>query len=319
MPAVTYAFDPELVPFVDALPASQLDSPESLAASRAGLADLLAPLNAGVDLTGVVVTDHQVPGPDGAPEVPVRVYAPEGPAPAGGRPALLDIHGGGFVSGSIDMEHAFAAKVASDLGAVVATPEYRLAPEHPFPAGLEDCYAALSWLHASAGGLGVDTTRVGVGGQSAGGGLSAALALLARDRGGPALCFQFLGIPELDHRLETTSMRTFTDTPMWHRPNAIKSWEWYLGEHTEVSPYASPSIAPDLAGLPPAYVTTMEFDPLRDEGILYALRLLEAGVQVELHSYPGTFHGSALVPFAEVSRRSTAELMTALRRGLRVG
>ena len=113
-------------------------------------------------------------------------------------------------------------------------------------------------------------------------------------------------------------MQAFTDTPLWNRPNAVKSWEWYLGGATDVSPYASPSIAPDLAGLPPAYVSTMEFDPLRDEGILYALRLLEAGVQVELHSYPGTFHGSALVPFAEVSRHATAELMLSLRRGLRV-
>jgi acetyl esterase/lipase len=145
--------------------------------------------------------------------------------------------------------------------------------------------------------------------------------LLARDRGGPPVCFQFLGIPELDHRLGTTSMRTFVDTPMWNRPGAIKSWEMYLGPDHDgpVSPYASPALATDLSGLPPAYVTTMEFDPLRDEGILYALRMLEAGVSVELHSYPGTFHGSALIPVADVSRRSNAELMAVLRRGLGVG
>jgi acetyl esterase/lipase len=143
--------------------------------------------------------------------------------------------------------------------------------------------------------------------------------LLARDRGGPPICFQFLGIPELDHRLETASMTAFVDTPMWNRPNAVKSWQMYLGADHEgpVSIYASPSLAEDLTGLPPAYVTTMEFDPLRDEGILYALRLLEAGVSVELHSFPGTFHGSALVPFAAVSRRAGDELLVALRRGLR--
>ena len=204
-----------------------------------------------------------------------------------------------------------------ELGAVVVVPEYRLAPEDPFPAGLDDCYATLGWLHECAPELGVDTMRVGVGGQSAGGGLAAATALLARDRGGPPVCFQFLGIPELDHRLETTSMRTFLDTPLWNRPSAVLSWRYYLGEDpNDVSPYASPAIAEDLRGLPPAYVTTMEFDPLRDEGILYALRMMEAGVPVELHSFPGTFHGSAMVPAAAVSRRANAELIEVLRRGL---
>jgi acetyl esterase/lipase len=141
-------------------------------------------------------------------------------------------------------------------------------------------------------------------GQSAGGGLAAALSLLARDRGGPSLCFQYLGIPELDDRLETPSMQQFVDTPMWNRPNAVLSWRYYLGHDAdgEVSPYAAPARAADLSGLPPAYVSTMEFDPLRDEGILYALGLLQAGVTVDLHQYPGTFHGSAMVPTAAVSR-----------------
>jgi len=311
---VSYAIDPELAAVVDLIP--QRD-PDDIEGSRAQMAAMIAPLNANVDVTGLTITDHDVPGPDGAPPVLVRVYAPEGAPPAGGRPALLDIHGGGFVVGSVDMEHAFAANVARTLDALVAVVEYRLAPEHPFPAGLDDCYAALTWLHREAAALGVDTARVAVGGQSAGGGLSAATALLARDRGGPPLCFQFLGIPELDHRLETTSMRTFTDTPVWTLPAAKLSWSRYLGpDCTTVSPYASPAIADDLRGLPPAYVTTMEFDPLRDEGILYALRMMEAGVSVELHSYPGTFHGSALVTSAAVSRRAQKELVDALRRGL---
>jgi acetyl esterase/lipase len=312
-----YAYDPELAPLIDILPQVSLDD---VGAARESLLQLLAPMNDQVDLAGVTVTDHHVPGPDGAPDVLVRAYAPDGAIPSAGRPALLDIHGGGFVVGSIDMEHAFAAHFARELGAVVAAVEYRLAPEHPFPAGIDDCYAALTWLHTTAPELGIDPDRIAVGGQSAGGGLTAGTVLLARDRGGPPVCFQFLGIPELDHRLETASMRTFVDTPMWHRGNAIKSWEMYLGpDHRgDVSPYASPSLATDLRGLPPAYVTTMEFDPLRDEGILYALRLLEAGVNAELHSFPGTFHGSAMVPFTAVSRRASDELLVALRRGLKV-
>jgi acetyl esterase/lipase len=315
MRSVTYAFDPELLPMVELLPQGDLTDVQQ---SRDAISALVGPLNAGVDTTGISVDDREAPGAGGP--VPVRVYAPaDAAAPPHGRPALIDIHGGGFVVGSIDMEHAFATQVARDLGAVVVTPEYRLAPEHPFPAGLDDCYAALQWVHDDALALGIDTARVAVGGQSAGGGLAAAVALLARDRGGPPLCFQFLGIPELDHRLETTSMRTFVDTPLWHRANAVLSWRYYLGgDGAEVSPYASPAIAPDLAGLPPAYVTTMEFDPLRDEGILYALRMMEAGVSVELHTFPGTFHGSATVTTAAVSRRAHAELVVALRRGLGV-
>jgi acetyl esterase/lipase len=219
------------------------------------------------------------------------------------------------------MEHAAAVRMVQVLGIVVVAVEYRLAPENPFPCGLDDCYAAFQWMTKQATDLGVDPDRIGVYGQSAGGGLAAALALLARDRGGPALCFQYLGIPELDDRLDTPSMQQFVDTPVWHRPNAIKSWRYYLGgsaANGEVSPYAAPARATDLRNLPPAYVSTMEFDPLRDEGILYALAMLQAGVQVELHQYPGTFHGSAMVPTAAVSRRGAAEMLEVLRRGLRV-
>ena len=314
---MTYAFDPELAPFVEMLPASDMTD---VHAARASLAAILAPMNAEVDQSGLRIEDRTIRGPDGAPPVVVRVYSPDSAAPVEGRPALLDIHGGGFAVGDIDMEHGFAAGTARALDAVIVVVEYRLAPEHPFPAGLEDCYAALVWLHDNANAFDIDRTRIAVGGQSAGGGLSAATALLARDLGGPPLCFQFLGIPELDHRLETTSMRTFVDTPMWNRASAQRSWSWYLGEESggDVSPYASPSIATDLRGLPPAYVTSMEFDPLRDEGILYALRLMEAGVSVELHSFPGTFHGSAAVPTAAVSRRATKEMVVALARGLGV-
>ena len=199
--------------------------------------------------------------------------------------------------------------------------DYRLAPETPYPGGLEDCYASLLWVQQNSVALKLDPARLGVFGQSAGAGLAAATALLARERKGPKLCFQYLGIPELDDRLDTHSMRQFTDTPMWNRPNAELSWNYYLGDSLQrgaddVPCFAAPARAQDLSGLPPAYVSTMEFDPLRDEGVLYALKLMQAGVATELHCYPGTFHGSSLVASAEISRRETTEMFTVLRRGL---
>jgi acetyl esterase/lipase len=311
-----YAFDPELAPIVPLLPVANDWS--DLPAARRGMAELIASLPAagGVGEDRVRFADRVIPGPADAPALAVRVYTPAGESKT--RPGVVYIHGGGFCFGSVEFEHAGAMAAADAADAVVVSVEYRLAPEHPFPAGLEDCYAALVWLAAEARALGVDPERIGVMGQSAGGGLAAGLALLARDRGGPRPCLQLLGIPELDHRLETPSMREFVDTPLWNRPNAIESWRCYLGgSREEVSPYASPAVAKDLRGLPPAYVSTMEFDPLRDEGIEYALRLLRAGVPVELHQYPGTFHGSGLVVGAAVSRRAQAEWLDALARGLR--
>jgi acetyl esterase/lipase len=310
------AYDPELAPLVPLLPVANDWS--DLPAARRGMAELIASLPAagGVGEDRVRFEDRVIPGPADAKALSVRVYTPVGAAATW--PGVVYIHGGGFCFGSVEFEHAGAMAAAHAADAVVVSVEYRLAPEHPFPAGLEDCYAALAWLAAEARALGVDPERIGVMGQSAGGGLAAGLALLARDRGGPRLCCQLLGIPELDHRLETASMREFVDTPLWNRPNAIMSWRLYLGEQPgEVSPYASPAVAKDLRGLPPAYVSTMEFDPLRDEGIEYALRLLRAGVPVELHQYPGTFHGSGLVAGAAVSRRAQAEWLDALVRGLR--
>jgi acetyl esterase len=311
-------YDPELAPIVPLLPTTTDWS--DLPAARRMMLEMFSklPLAPTAATEAVRFEDRVIPGPADHRELSVRVYTPKGDA-AAPRPGVVYIHGGGFCFGSVELEHAGALGAAHAADAVVVAVRYRLAPEHPFPAGLEDCYSALSWLASDARALGVDPARVGVMGQSAGGGLSAGLALLARDRGGPRLCVQLLGIPELDHRLETASMRDFTDTPLWSRPNAIMSWRCYLGDAPgEVPPYASPAIAKDLRGLPPAYVSTMEFDPLRDEGIAYALRLLEAGVPVELHQYPGTFHGSAgIVPNAAVSRRAQAEWLDALVRGLR--
>jgi acetyl esterase/lipase len=310
-----YKFDPELA---EIAAVAVNPAPTDPVAAREQMAELMASMQWDIDVSALDVDDRTIPGPPGDPEVTVRVYRPKVRA-AEPVPAVLYIHGGGFYVGSIDTEHGGSARMAEELGIVVVSVDYRLAPEHPFPAGLEDCYAALVWLHARADELGVDTERVAINGGSAGGGLAAGLALLARDRGGPAICFQFLGIPELDDRLETPSMQQFHDTPMWSRPQAVRSWEWYLGDAygtDDVSPYAAPARATDVAGLPPAYISTMEFDPLRDEGIHYALKLMEAGVQVELHSFPGTFHGSAMVTHAAITKREGVERFVVLRRAL---
>ena len=322
--------DPELAVMIDLLPKMDLLDP---VAARHAFEEILAAIK--IEIPGIEtldIEDRLVPGHEGDPDVPVRVYRPKraGQTEAAGAsgetparsPGVVMIHGGGFVIGSVETEHGGAAAMAIDTGAVVVSVDYRLAPEHPYPAGLHDCYAALTYLHTEADALGVDPERVALAGASAGGGLAAATALLARDRGGPALCFQLLQIPELDDRLETGSMQTFVDSPLWNRPLAEQSWQAYLGPlygAADVPAYASPARAADLSGLPPAYISTAENDPLRDEGITYALRLLQAGVSVELHQFPGTFHGSALVTSAAVSKRSQRELALVLRQALGVG
>jgi acetyl esterase len=314
---MAYNFDPEFQDIIPLLPVGSFADP---VAARTLMLDVVRAMNAGVDFSALRIDDRSIPGWAGEPQVTVRVYTPA--KREAGVPGLLYIHGGGFTVGDLDTEHGLAGEFSRELGIVVVSVDYRLAPEHPYPAGLNDCYAALSWMHANAARLGIDPARIGICGQSAGGGLAAALALLARDRRGPAICFQVLGIPELDDRLATPSMHCFTDTPLWNRPSAELSWQMYLGDiapgSANVPVYAAPARATDLTGLPPAYVTAMEFDPLRDEDILYALALLQAGVPVELHTYPGTFHGCGIVPHAAVSRRYSEDVQGALRRGLRI-
>jgi acetyl esterase/lipase len=205
--------------------------------------------------------------------------------------------------------------VAGGSGAVVISVGYRRAPEHRFPAALDDAYATLTWAAEHAAELGVDPERIAIGGHSAGGGLAAGVALRARDQHGPPIRFQLLNQPCIDDRQATWSAQHFTDTPWMTRDKLSVLWRHYLGS-AHGSAYAAPARADDLSGLPSAYIATAEFDPLRDEGIGYALRLLQAGVPVELHQWPGTFHGSQAVLSAEVSQRQIAELTAALRRGL---
>ena len=313
--------DPELTAVLDFMPVIDLDDP---VAARREFEKLLVAMRTTVPEADLLeIEDRLIPGWEDDPDVSVRVYRPKAVAadPSTTVPGIVHIHGGGFVVGSVEAEHVGGVLTAASTGAVLVSVDYRLAPEHPYPAGLHDCYAALSFLHAEAAALGVDPARVAVSGASAGGGLAAATALLARDRGGPPVCFQMLHIPELDDRLETPSMREFVDSPLWNRPLAVKSWEFYLGDlagSDSVPFYAAPARATDLRGLPPAYVSTAENDPLRDEGIGYALAMLQAGVSVELHQFPGTFHGSMLVTSAAVSRRAAHEASVVLRRALGV-
>ncbi|NYD35098.1 alpha/beta hydrolase [Actinomycetospora corticicola] len=303
------SWDPDLAAALPALPDLHI---ADLAVARARMQEVAA--RTPPPPPGAVV-EESAPGPDG----PVRVLLARPPVPTtGAAPGVLVLHGGGFVMGSADMSATLAAGLADALGAVVAVPDYRLAPEHPYPAALDDCAAALDWLAARPD---VDPARVALHGMSAGGGLAAALTLRARDEGGPAVCFQVLDAPEVDDRLDTPSMRAFVDTPLWSRPDAERSWQHYLRglDGGEVPVHAAPARATDLTGLPPAYVVVYENDPLRDEGLAYASGLLAAGVSVELHLFPGTFHRSVILAGAAVSQRQAAETVAALRGGLRPG
>lgn len=259
------------------------------------------------DVTGMEVEDRMVPAD---PDVPVRIYRPRQ-----AQGAVIWLHGGGWTVGTLDTEHAWASRVAAHSGAVVISVAYRLAPEHPFPAALDDVYAVLTWTAEHAAELGVDPERVAVAGHSAGGNLAAAVCLRARDEQGPAIRFQLLNEPALDDRQESWSARSFTDTPWATRDKVAVNWRQYLGT-TPATPYAAPARATDLSGLPPAYVAAAEFCPNRDENIEYALRLLRAGVSVDLRQWAGTFHGSQAILSAEVSQRQIAEVGAALRRAL---
>ncbi|ROQ26735.1 acetyl esterase/lipase [Streptomyces sp. PanSC19] len=295
--------DPELEAFIPFFPRTDLADPVAARTYFAGLAAAVPT----PDTPEMEVEDRLVPAD---PDVVVRIYRPRG-----ARGAVIWLHGGGFVMGNVDTEHPWATRIAETSGAVVLSVGYRLAPEHPFPAALDDAYAVLTWTAEHAAELGVDPARIAVGGHSAGGGLAAAVALRARDEQGPPIRFQLLNQAGLDDRLETWSARNFTDTPWFHRDKAIAAWGHYLGGRP-ATPYAAPSRATDLSGLPPAYVASAEFCPNRDEDIEYAVRLLRAGVSVELHQWPGTFHGSQAILSADVSQRQNAELGAVLRRAL---
>jgi acetyl esterase len=237
------------------------------------------------------VTSEELTVPTSQGDVPVRLYRSSA-ASAGARPLLIWLHGGGWVIGDLDTADPTAQDLALQTGALVASVDYPLAPEHPFPAAPEACYDVMSWLADHAAELGADPARMAVGGDSAGGNLAAVTALLARDRGGPDLTFQLLVYPVTDCLLSHPSIKENGEGYLL----TASSMHWFVDHYlqAEANPRdaaASPIYAEDLTGLPSALVITAEFDPLRDEGEAYAKRLQEAGVPVTLSRYDGMIHG----------------------------
>lgn len=231
------------------------------------------------------VEDRTIPGPRG--EIPVRIYRP-----AQARGALAYFHGGGWVVGDLDGHDAPCRALANRAGCVVVSVDYRMAPEHTYPAAAGDCYAATGWVAANAAGLGAAGGKVAVGGDSAGGNLAAVVAQMARDNGGPALAFQLLVYPVTDYDLESGSYQANAEGFLLSRAAMRWFWELYVPrEEMRRAPYASPLRTSSFAGLPPALVVTAEYDPLRDEGEAYAARLAEAGVPATLRRYDGQIHG----------------------------
>jgi acetyl esterase/lipase len=311
--------DPELRVVLEAFPAEGAVNLNDIPAARAKLRKLLTAMQATLPaVEGVTSQDQSVPGPHGDPAVRVRIYQPaDRPSIL---PALLWIHGGGYVLGDIEQDDRLMKQLVKSVGCVAASVDYRLAPEHPFPAPVEDCYAALKWLFAHAGELGVDPTRIAIGGASGGGGLTAGLALLARDRGEVKVAFQLLIYPMINDRNNTPASYAITDPRVWHRESNRLGWKAYLGRDgggDDVSPYAAAARATDLSNLPPAYIPVGALDLFIDENIEYAQRLIQAGVPTELHVYPGAFHGfDLLAPAATVSKQFKAEHDHALKRAL---
>jgi acetyl esterase len=264
------------------------------------------------------VAERAIPGPRGP--VALRLYRPRAEAGGGALPVLLFFHGGGWVFGDLDTHDGVCRWLAHEAHCLVASVDYRLAPEHKFPAGLEDCMAALAWIADNGGEVGGDPSRLAVGGDSAGGNLAAAVAQLARDRGRPPLVFQLLIYPATDFTADNESLKANGEGYLLSKAAIDWTKSRYLSAaHEERDPRASPALAEELAGLPPALVMTAEYDPLRDEGRAYAEAMAAAGIEVRHLDYAGMIHGfvrmGAIVDRAGEAIRDAAE---ALRRGFAV-
>ncbi|MER6214175.1 alpha/beta hydrolase [Streptomyces sp. NPDC001674] len=313
-------FDPELAPAEEAMRGKWSLSDETLPTIRRLMVEG-APGTEPADLTAggrVRVEERHVPGPDGAPDVTLLILSPV--EDRGPRAGIYHIHGGGMVSGDRTSDVGLVLPFVAEGSAVVVSVEYRLAPEHPDPAPLEDCYAALVWTAKNAVELGIDPERLLVMGTSSGGGLAAGTALLARDRAFPRLSHQVLIGPMLDDRFETHSSRMLDGEGTWDRGNNLYGWTSLLAGRRggpDVSPYAAPARAEDLSGLPRTYIDVGSAESFRDEVLAYARRLSEGGVSVDLHMWGGAFHGfDRMAAHAAVSRASNATRDEFVRRAL---
>ena len=269
---------------------------------------------------GIRVAERFVTGPPGAPAVRVLTYEPTRIRQT--MPAYLHIHGGGYVLGTADSAEFANRELAATLSCFIVSVDYRLAPETRAPGQVEDCYAVLKWLHGAATELRIDPSRIAVGGESAGGGLAAALALLARDRGEIPICFQNLVYPMLDDRTAAlVKTNPHTGRHLWTHESNRFGWTALLGGApgaVGVSPYAAAARAIDLRGLPPVLITVGALDLFLEEDIDYATRLMQAGVPTELHVYPGAYHGFDLASDAKVAQAMIRDRLNALRRALKV-
>lgn len=319
--ATKHLVDTELLSLLDEFPTLSL-SQAGLAGIRAERAALLAeqlPLQPA--FPDIEVSERSASGPDGAPDVRVLVYLPK--TVQRPLPALVWIHGGGYVLGSADADDLLVKTMVSEVGCAALSVDYRLAPESPFPAGVEDCYAVLKWAHAQAATLGLNRQLIAIGGSSAGGGLAAALALLARDRAEVRAAFQMLLVPMLDDRTVTMpDPHPWTGEFVWTPGNNHFGWSSLLGlapGSEGISPYAAPARAQSLAYLPPTYISSGALDLFLEEDMEYARRLMRAGVPTELHIYPGAFHGFSRAASAHVAQAFTRDYLSALRRALDPG
>lgn len=307
--------DPEIAPLLELMPTRDL-SAETLAAVRADSEQRYRQFGE----PPIAADVRTIAGPDG--ELEIRLFDPK-PGKTG-RPALYHIHGGGMVLGSAEMMEFGPSAMAAALSFPIASIEYRLAPEHPFPAPQEDCFAGLKWLSDNAGSLGIDPSRIGIIGESAGGGLAAATALMARDRGGPDLAAQILIYPMLDHRTGSANCpyrNGNTGEFVWTRASNQFGWESLRGDYPaddDRKGWFSPSLADDLAGLPPTWIGTGSLDLFFDEDIDYARRLVDAGVPVELHSYPGAIHAFNVVSESRIAGQFNRDLLSAIARMLEI-
>lgn len=308
-----HLLDPELHPLLDLVPPFELDDQQLhlMRDNPSMAAELGDPEQAGVTREEVHTSGAA------GPEVRALLYRPSEKAATGA--GYLHIHGGGYVMGTPEMSDPVNLEICARLGAVVLSVDYRVAPEHPIPAPLDDCYTGLAWLHEQAPTFGVDRDRIAIGGESAGGGLAAALAIKARDAGEYAICHQHLTYPMLDDRTGTPEQPgdPLVGEFIWTRQSNQYGWRSYLGDAPAEAPQV-PARLEDFAGLPPTWMATAALDLFRDENIDYARRLMLAGVRTELVSYPAACHGFQMVPGTQFAKRYAQDHLHALARGLGV-